>query len=147
MKPVVMQTVLLVGMLALPMGASAQHVYKCVDGDHVAYQSEPCGSSATRAKQWNATPEPPPDAAELQRRALALQQGKRESDYLRSLARRSTGAARKSRASGATIFAARDGKGCAEAKRKRDAAEARIGLKRTYQSLQASGNRVYEACR
>jgi len=142
-----MDKVLLLLILILPMSANAQHVYKCVQGADVVYQSAPCAGTASIAKQWEAVPEPPADAAELQRRALVLQQGLRESAYLQSLAGTSQRPARRTRASGVSISAARDGKRCAEARRKRDAAESSLGLRRTYKSMQAAGDRVYEACR
>jgi hypothetical protein len=36
---------------------------------------------------------------------------------------------------------------CAEAKRRRDEAEDRMGMKRTYESLQKLGKTVYQACK
>ena len=45
----------------------AQQVYKCIKGKEVSYQSQPCPDTRKAAKQWDATPEPPPSYAGMTR--------------------------------------------------------------------------------
>ncbi|MEP6907921.1 MAG: hypothetical protein ABI858_08095 [Pseudoxanthomonas sp.] len=61
----------------------AQHVYKCVNGKNLSYQSQPCPDTHKAAKQWDATPEPPPSNAELWRRYKADQQRKSDMSAVR----------------------------------------------------------------
>lgn len=134
-------------LLAFPLGASAQHVYKCVDGRDTSYQSTPCEEGKQLAKQWKAAPDPAPSREQIARQRDVQAQGERESNYLRSLARRASTGARRPRASGVTISAARDGDRCAKAKKRRDDTERRQGLDRTFESMQRLSKLVSEACR
>ena len=127
--------------------AHAQHVYKCVNGRDVSYQSAPCLTGQRLARQWEASPEPAPTAEMLAAQRLIQVQGERESAYLRSLARGSSRKARSRRPTGAVISAARDGGRCAKAKKRRDDTERRLGLKRTFESMQRLSAMVSEACR
>ncbi len=127
--------------------AHAQHVYKCVNGRDVSYQSAPCSTGERLARKWEATPEPAATAEMLAAQRVIQAQGKRESAYLRSLARGSSTKARSRRPTGAIISAARDGDRCAKAKKQRDDTERRLGLKRTFEGMQRLSAMVSEACR
>ncbi len=130
-----------------PLAVSAQHVYKCVDRNGATYQSEPCAERKQQIRQWQAIPEPPPSPAQVARQRAAQAQGIRESAYLRSLARRASTGARRPTPMGVSISAARNGDRCAMAKKRRDEAEARQGLDRTFESMRRHVELVSEACR
>ncbi len=134
-------------LLLLASAADAQHVYKCVNGRDVSYQSAPCEVGQQLARQWEASPEPAPTAELVARQRLIQAQGERESAYLRSLARGTGKKVRPRRATGVAISAARDGDRCAKAKKHRDDTERRLGLKRTFESMQRLSQMVSEACR
>lgn len=132
---------------ALSITAEAQHVHKCVDGRHTSYQSAPCENGKQLARQWEATPEPVPTQEQVAGQRQAQARGEQESDYLRSLARRASTGARRPGASGVTISAARDGDRCTRAKKTRDDTERRLGLNRTFETMQRLSTLVSEACR
>ena len=123
------------------VSASAQQVYKCVQGKDVSYQSQPCAQSDQAVKAWDAVPEPPPSNEELWRRYYAKKRGQRESAYLRSLAGRSGSG------SGASIRVPQSSTACAAAKASRTNALNAAGLKRTYELLQALDDAVNRACK
>ena len=134
-------------LLAFPLTAQAQHVYKCVEGRDTSYQSAPCEDGKHLARTWDAPPEPAPSPEQLAWQREVQAKGARESDYLRSLARRAGTGARRPRSTGATISAARDGDRCAGAKKHRDDTERRLGLNRTFETMQRLSRLVSEACR
>lgn len=144
-----MQRVLVVLTLMLAMGeAPAQHVHKCLKDKNVSYQSTPCDSERQTVKQWVAIPDPTPSAQDIERQRSAITQVKRESASRRVRSGRSGApVARRSRATGVSISAARDGERCAAAKRRRDATERRLGLSRTFETMQKLSTMIYEACR
>jgi len=120
--------------MASPL-ASAQQVFKCVDGERVSYQSEPCPGQATRA--WDASPAPfdPYKAArvETMRRQIAQENAARNAPKYR---RRSSAQVRQSSAND-----------CVAVKAQRDAAYARVGLQRTFKFSSDWDNRVQQACK
>lgn len=125
----------------------AQHVYKCISGLDVSYQSAPCGPTQQLARQWAASPEAAPTPEQRARQLEVRAQGEHESAYLRSLARQPGKKGRPRRATGVAIAAARDGDRCAKAKKRRDDTERRLGLSRTFESMQRLSRMVSEACR
>lgn len=140
-------TLSLVWLMALPLEAQSQQVYKCVDGPHASYQSVPCADGERLVKQWEAVPDPVPTPEQVAKQEEAQAQGERESRYLRSLASRAGTGARRPRSTGVTISAARDGDRCASAKKRRDATERKLGLDRTFETMQRLSKLVSEACR
>ena len=130
-------------MLAACVSASAQQVYKCVEGKDVSYQSAPCESSAKVAKQWEATPESVPSNAELWRRYNAGKQSEADSAYLRSLA----GRTRTGSGQGTAIGTTQSENGCATAKQHRQIVLDQVGIKRTHDLLRSLDQRVNEACK
>lgn len=146
MNPSIM-SLSLAALLTLPMAARSQQVYKCVDGSAASYQSVPCARGERLVRQWEAAPDPPPSREAIENQEEAKAQGKRESQYLRGLASRASTGPRRPRATGATISAARDGERCTSAKKRRDDTERRLGLKRTFETIQRLSRLVSEACR
>ncbi len=138
-----MKSLLFVCLLAAPASASAQQVYKCVKGKDVSYQSSPCEAAATVAKQWAATPEAPPDNAELWRRYNAKKQGEADSAYLRSLA----GRARTGSGQGASIGTSQSDNACISAKQYRQSILDQVGINRTHDLLRSLDQRVNQACK
>lgn len=134
-------------LLALPLTARSQHVYKCVDGSDTSYQSVPCAEGKRLARQWDAAPDPLPSREQVAIQREAKAKGERESQYLRALARRASTGARRPRSMAATISAARDGDRCTSAKKRRDATERKLGLNRTFETMQRLSKLVSEACR
>lgn len=125
----------------LPAVAGAHTVYKCVArGGAVSYQSEPC-VAATTARTWDATPEPPPDAAELQRREQAYRNGLTESRYLSRLA----GTDRPGRARAYSIRIG--GRDCEAARARRERKLAAAGMDRDYDLVSALNTAVHDACK
>ena len=125
----------------LPAAADAHKVYKCVArGGAVSYQSAPC-PAATTARIWDATPEPPPDAAELRRREQAYRNGLTESRYLSHLA----GTDRPGRARAYSIRLG--GRDCEVARARRERKLAAAGMDRDYDLISALNTAVYDACK
>lgn len=141
-----MRWMLLVGLLALAMPASAQRVYKCVShGGAVSYQSALCAPTAKQEKSWDAKPEPPPTNAERWRRHYERRRGEADSQYLSGLAGTSQSPAR---AQGAAIPSSSGSSArCEQTKRRRDAAYERLGLNRTFEQSSHWDGVVREACK
>lgn len=62
-------------LLVLAGSASAQQVYKCVNGKQVSYQSAPCPGQAQKA--WDATPQAVDPYVEARIEAMRQQQAQR----------------------------------------------------------------------
>ncbi|KQZ57821.1 MULTISPECIES: DUF4124 domain-containing protein [unclassified Lysobacter] len=125
----------------LPAAAGAHNVYKCVARTGaVSYQSAPC-AAATTARIWDATPEPPPDSVELQRREQAYRSGLTESRYLSRLA----GTDRPGRARAYSIRLG--GHGCEAARARRERKLAAAGMDRDYDLVSALNTAVFDACK
>lgn len=128
-----------------PGTLNAQQVYKCVKGKDVSYQSAPCDSTQTTAKQWNATPEPEPTAAEIAQREAKRKQDANESAQLSRAAgthrTRATG-----RASNRITVSAADAR-CNAAKERRARKLESVGLKRTFDLLRKLDDAVNRACK
>ncbi|KRA20763.1 MULTISPECIES: DUF4124 domain-containing protein [unclassified Lysobacter] len=128
-------------LLLLPTVADAASLYKCVArSGAVSYQSEPC--AAATARVWEATPQPPPDTAELARRQQAEQRGQADSRYLSRLAGTD-------RPGGARAYAIRlgDGRDCDVARERRERKLAAVGMERDYALVSALNDAVFEACK
>ena len=122
-------------MLGLALGlasaaANAQQVFKCNDAGAITYQSAPCQGETLRS--WNAVPE--------QATAPAAQRTSR-SPQARPAARR----ARQHRGTHATRIPAASA--CERARRGRDQAYAKAGLKRDFKLSSDWDNRIHDACR
>lgn len=121
--------------------ASAQHVYKCVDGKSVSYQSDPC-TNGDAAKSWAAVPE-----AENPYLKARLDRMQREVDARRAAGSGSYNASPRSRdASGASITTSSN-YACESAKRQRAAAYEAAGTKRTFELSRRMDNLVHDACK
>lgn len=142
-----MKLLCLAALLVATVPASAQQVYKCVKGKDVSYQSQPCADSAP-VKSWDATPEPPPSADELQRRHNAKLQAERDSAYLRRIAGREN-LAPGSRPVGAAIPVrdSRSQTACEAAKQQRKSVLDAVGLRRTHDLLRSLDDAVNNACK
>lgn len=136
--------------LVLAMPASAQQVYKCVEGRQVSYQSEPCAGETIKA--WDAKPERIDPAKEA--RIEALRRQVRTTKVPRSVKPPSGVAA------GAKISIVADEAKCKAAKRDRDKtlrnAELRLQKnsrrRRTFESgtfelSRMLDDQVYSACK
>jgi hypothetical protein len=126
----------------LPLAADAATLYKCVArSGAVSYQSQACAATAT-ARVWEATPQPPPDAAELARRQQAEQRGQADSRYLSPLAGTD-------RPGGARAYAIRlgDGRDCDIARERRERKLAAVGMERDFALVSALNDAVFEACK
>ena len=75
-------------LLVLAGSASAQQVYKCVNGKQVSYQSAPCPGQAQKA--WDATPETVDPYVEARIEAMRQQQQARRAVSSSSSGGRST---------------------------------------------------------
>ena len=128
--------------LIAPAG-NAQQIHKCVKGKEVSYQSASCDASQSLVKQWDATPEPEPSAAELghhqakRRQAESTQAGRPASERR---ARSGSRVGKKSPISAAD-------KRCNTAKARREAKLISVGLKRTFDLLRKLDDAVHEACK
>lgn len=144
-----MKATLLAVLALATLPASAQQVYKCVDGKNVSYQSTPCAGAQKYAKEWNATPEPPPTNDELWRRYHAKKKGERESAYLRQLAGRENLEGGQTQAYGTPIPAqsASNRYACETAKRHREATLKAVGIDRTHDLLRSLDDAVNRACK
>ena len=121
--------VVMLAMVGLWSSARADTIYKCVrQGKPASYQHEPCGGADRTASVHQYRPEPARPPPALTRQAPSRPSARR----MRTVSVRS---------------AAGGGKGCQHTKDARDAWERRVGLGRTYESLQVWNDRVREACR
>lgn len=114
--------------------ASAQQVFKCVNGKEVSYQSAPCPGVA--AKSWDAAPVAEPSNAEQWRLYRLKQQ----------LDRRYS-ADRAARASSYSIPSGSSNYACESAKRSRAAAYEAAGTRRNFALSSAHDNAVQDACK
>lgn len=133
-----MMRAMAMAVLALALGACGQAradaIFKCVTkGKPASYQNQPCGGRSRMASVREYAPDqvsaPPPRASP----PVAS----------RATPRRSVQARRASTAHGARSA----GDSCEAAKQARDAWERRIGLRRTYEALQAWHDRIRMACK
>lgn len=140
-----MRAMILLSMFLLAPAGNAQQVYKCVKGKDVSYQSAPCDVTQKVARQWDATPELEPSAAELRQRQLKSGRERAESarmghatgtDHPRSMRSQ-----RKSGRNGPTVSR------CDAAKARREAKWKAVGLKRTFDLLRKLDDAVNEACK
>lgn len=115
---------------AAPAGATSVHKCGLADG-RIVYQSGECGRGERMLARWDAVPDPPSAQSPRSRTASPERPARSGS----SVRRRST------RSSAAAVDA------CGEAKQRRDAAERRAGLSRTYDFLSALQRDVYDACK
>jgi hypothetical protein len=123
--------------------ATAQQVYKCVNGSEVSYQSAACDSNWKVAGQWDATPEAVSPTDEYQPRQLKIRSDRAEaarhaagSGPLRSVSNGRTTGNRKSSLSR-----------CDAAKARREAKLKSVGLNRTFDLLRRLDDMVNEACK
>lgn len=116
--------------------ASAQQIYKCVQGKQTVYQSDPCPGQAVKA--WDATPEPydPRKAAQVEAARRQVQA---------SNAPRPTYGS--SGPSGTRVTIARDPSTCEHEKAARASAYAAAGTRRTFKMSSYWDNRVQQACK
>jgi|GEM_PF-1117319 len=148
MLKTLMMIIVIVAACGLPRTAHGQHVHKCVSGNHVSYQSEPCKDPRQLAGRWDATPEAVAPAfvvAPLARSKQTHPSAVRRSSALNAGTTRS----RSVRESSRTLRGApaRSLQACQAARAERDATERKLGLKRDYKTLQALGQQMREACR
>lgn len=126
--------------------ASAQVVNRCVGkGGAVHFYSGPCPAGYAQTRSWDATPEAPPSNDELWRRYYQRKQAEADSQYLSQLAGTSGGTG----ATGHRVRqdGARNPSACDAAKASRERTLQAIGMRRTYELLQALDNSVREACK
>lgn len=129
--------------IAMVSDASAQHVYKCVEGKEISYQSEPCATAKAITKIWQATPDRQVPVDEQWQRYYANK--KIESDRQAMRQRAATISGRS--VSGGTSISMQQGAGCATAKQYRQAALDAAGINRTHDLLRRLDDAVYEACK
>jgi len=119
-------------------------VHKCRDREGRShYQSTPC--DATQATEWvRAFPPDPPVVATTSTTPERVSGASVRSGAARA---RSGTRRRTSSAQGAVISIHRDAAACERAKKARDQAYARLGLKRDFATSRKLDDRVNEACR
>ncbi len=145
MRAWILLVMVLVASVAVASVASAQQVYKCVDGENVSYQSAVCDAAQVVARQWNATPEPEPSAEQLRQYQLKREHGRIESAWLsRAAGTNRVRSVRSRRQSGKVR--SRPSR-CDTAKARREAKLKSVGLKRTFDLLRRLDDSVYEACK
>ncbi|NUO74616.1 MAG: DUF4124 domain-containing protein [Lysobacter sp.] len=126
----------------LPTATQASHLYKCVaPNGAVSYQSATC-ATGTAARVWEATPQPPPDAAERSKHWEAQRRGRADSRYLSRLA--GTDRPGRARASVIRLGAGRD---CDAARTRRERKLATVGMERDYELVSALNDAVFDACK
>ncbi|KRG67745.1 hypothetical protein ABB27_09005 [Stenotrophomonas terrae] len=133
-----MLSFLLLLVAAAGIGAAAAQgpaVYKCREGGGVSYQSAPC--AGRELKRWAATPESVDAAAELRLQAVREQLSKRQAGSPATAAR----SVRRQPA------APRAQDPCERARKGRDKAYAKAGLKRDFAMSSVWDNKVQQACR
>jgi hypothetical protein len=137
-----MRGIIILALLALPAEVHAQQVYKCPGkGGVPSYQSEPC-SEGQASKTWDARPEnvSPADQARIDQQLrdaeIAAQQRRVQSSTPALVTWQSGPTQSQQRRAG-----------CEAARRERDAALERLGLKRTFEDLRRWGDYVTRACR
>jgi len=145
MRAWILLVMVLVASVAVASVASAQQVYKCVDGENVSYQSAVCDAAQVVARQWNATPEPEPSAEELRQLQLKREQGRIESAWLSRAA--GTGPVRSVRSGRQSGNVRSRPSRCDNAKARREAKLESVGLKRTFDLLRKLDDTVHEACK
>ncbi|GAB3504752.1 hypothetical protein GCM10027400_00260 [Pseudoxanthomonas daejeonensis] len=121
--------------------ACAQHVYKCVAGDQVAYQSAPCAEGATTVKAWSHGSYEPPREADLQR-IREIEQANRPRDMTSQASRK----VRRSQPQASTKRTSTIGR-CQDAKTHRDRELYRLGPWRKMQDLRKWDGYVAQACK
>lgn len=134
---------LLFGVLAIAFDASAQHVYKCVEGKEVSYQSEPCATAKAITKIWQATPDRQVPVDEQWQRYYANKKIEADRQAMRDRAANISG---RSVASGTSI-PVQQGSGCAAAKRYRQSTLDAAGINRSHDLLRSLDDAVYKACK
>lgn len=124
--------------------AGAQAIHKCRDGHGVVrYQDAPC--PATQRTEWvrEADAAPPPAVPALQARTAAPPPiAARSARATASRRPRTAGGVR-----GTVISQHRDAAACERAKKAREQAYARLGLRRDFATSRRMDDRVYAACR
>ena len=117
--------------------ASAQQVYKCVNGSEVSYQSAACDGTWKAAKQWDATPEPlEPTTDGFRQRQPESRGSATSTNRQRSASNRRNPGSRKPKTSR-----------CDAARARREAKLESVGLKRTFDLLRKLDDAVNEACK
>lgn len=119
---------------------AAAQVHKCIDGSEVIYQSHPCPSGQTTVRTWENRAYAPPSDPEV----------RRVQETIRATRHRD---GRQSRANtaGINVPAIRESRStrrdrCAAARNTRERELARIGLKRSFDTLQSWDEYVRRAC-
>ena len=126
-----MRLVMLLWLFLTALTSQAQQVYKCVSGNDVVYQSQPCAPSQRMIRQWEATPHAPPPGVRLAATPATPRP--------KAVRRFSTRTARpRPDPADARCNAARAGR---EAKLKA------VGLKRTFDLLRRLDDAVHDACK
>lgn len=125
--------------------ASAQQVYKCVDGSEVSYQSAACDGNRKAARQWDATPEAEPTTEALGQRQPQSRRNRTQSAPPNSTAstRRAGSASNRRNPDSRRPGMSR----CDAAKARREAKLKSVGLKRNFDLLRNLDDTVNEACR
>ena len=123
--------------------ASAQHVYKCVEGKEVSYQSEPCATAKAITKIWQAMPDRQVPVDEQWRRYYANKKVEADRQAMRERAASISG---RSSSSGTSI-SMHQGTACAAAKQYRQSTLDAAGMNRTHDLLRSLDDAVYRACK
>ena len=138
-----MRMIFMLSILFAVSPASAQQVYKCVNGSQVSYQSAACDDKWKVARKWDAPPDPISMADQRRHRQPRSQSDGPET----SGSRRATGDRTRSVSSGGARpseiqhVALRCGQGTSRS-------EAEVGrVKRTFDLLRKLDDAVNEACK
>lgn len=141
-----MRVILLLAGFLLIGSAQAQQVYKCVNGDQVAYQSLPCPETAKKVdKAGIVAPGVASSSHEKQQRYEAERKIEADRRYLRQSASSETGRART--APQAAVTPARSGPSCAVAKMHRDSTLRALGKDIDTATLRHVEQVVSRACK
>lgn len=130
-----------IALLLVPLGGHAQQVYKCraADGSTV-YQSQVCETGAPE-KAWDARPHPVDP-----RRQAQIERDRRDAETRAAVRRTQPASARRTASRAPTAEQSRHAR-CEAAKRTRDRALERLGLRRTHADLRRWDDYVYERCK
>lgn len=134
---------LLFFVIAMVFDASAQHVYKCVEGKEISYQSEPCATAKAITKIWQATPDRQVPVEEQWQRYYANKKIEADRQAMRQRAAGISGAS----APSGTSIPTHQGTACAAAKQYRQSALDAAGINRTHDLLRQLDDAVYRACK
>lgn len=135
-----MKTLLLFITLMMAVPATASTVYQCVARGQSSYQSTPCASGSA-SRIWSA----PPDS--VTQPAVKASKPPQQTVQPASGRGPATRQSRRQASRGAHIGTARDQRTCDRVRSSRDAAYARIGLRRTFAQSRQWDERVATACK